>query len=188
MSKIFFTSDLHFNHNKDFIWKARGYQSVEEMNEDFIKKWNSVVSNDDIVYVLGDVIMGEDLNAGLRMLLKLKGKKYLAIGNHDTDARIKAFKANHIFEDIQMGYRIKAKKKTIILTHYPTVTANGEDTRTLNFYGHTHQTYDFFENKVYMYHVGVDSHNGYPVLLEDALQNIHDKKYEIHEEERIMED
>lgn len=31
MSNIFITSDLHFNHNKDFIWKKRGFSNVNEM-------------------------------------------------------------------------------------------------------------------------------------------------------------
>ena len=31
---------------------------------------------------------------------------------------------------------------------------------------------NFFENRPYMYHVGVDSHDCYPVLLEDAVDII----------------
>lgn len=179
MSKIYLTSDWHFNHDKDFIWKARGFTSVDEMNTEIIKRHNSIVTNNDIVYVLGDCIMG-DLNAGLKMLIKMKGQKYLAFGNHDTNARLKAFKDNNIFKDIQMGYRIiVGKKKTAILTHYPTVTANGEDTRTINLYGHTHQEDNFFENKPYMYHVGVDSHSCYPVNIDDILEEIKNKKGEL---------
>ena len=34
---IFFTSDLHINHDRDFIWGARGYEDVIEHNEDIIK-------------------------------------------------------------------------------------------------------------------------------------------------------
>ena len=41
---IFLTSDMHFGHDREFIWKARGYSSVEEMNEDYIEKWNSIVT------------------------------------------------------------------------------------------------------------------------------------------------
>ena len=33
VSKIFVTSDLHFGHDREFIWKARGFNSVQEMNE-----------------------------------------------------------------------------------------------------------------------------------------------------------
>ena len=38
MSKIFLTSDSHFNHNKDFIYERRGFNSIEEMNEKIIEK------------------------------------------------------------------------------------------------------------------------------------------------------
>lgn len=177
MGKIFLTSDTHFNHNKDFVYAARGFKTIEEMNEAIIKNWNAVVTDEDTVYLLGDVIMGEDLQAGLRLISKLKGKKYLAYGNHDTDARLKAFKTNRFFEDIQMGYRLKYGKRNFILTHYPTVTANGEDIRTINLYGHTHQNEsNFFEERIYMYHVGMDSHNCTPICIDDIIAEIKSKK------------
>ena len=31
--KIWFTSDLHFNHDKEFVVQARGFETVEEMNK-----------------------------------------------------------------------------------------------------------------------------------------------------------
>ena len=37
---IFLTSDMHFGHNREFIWKARGYSSIEEMNDTIINNWN----------------------------------------------------------------------------------------------------------------------------------------------------
>jgi len=178
MGKIFVTSDTHFNHNKDFIYGARGFQTVDEMNETIIANWNSIVTDEDTVYMLGDVLMEEDLQAGLRLVSRLKGNKYLAFGNHDTEARIKAFQTNHFFKEINLGFRIKYGKKTYILTHYPTVTANGEDTRTVNLFGHTHQNSNFFENRPYMYHVGMDSHNCTPVLLDDVIKEIKEFKAE----------
>ena len=181
MGKIFVTSDLHFNHNRDFIYAERGFSTVEEMNETIIKNWNSVVSDEDIVYVLGDVVMGEDLEAGIKLLSQLKGIKYLAFGNHDTDARIAAFKDGGFFEDIQMGYRIKYKKHSYILTHYPTVTANGDDLRTINLFGHTHQQCNFYEERPYMYHVGVDSHNCTPVCIDDIVLEIKKQKEKMNE-------
>ena len=36
--QIYVTSDLHFGHDREFIWKARGYNSVDEMNEDYFSK------------------------------------------------------------------------------------------------------------------------------------------------------
>ena len=173
MSKIFFTSDLHFNHDKDFIWKARGFNSVQEMNEAIIKNFNSVVAPEDTVYILGDNMMGTDINAGLAYLRRLNGIKYAAIGNHDTDARIEAYRKAGIFADIQFGYRIKIKGQVYILTHYPTITANGDNLKVINLYGHTHQEEsNFFEERPYMYHVGLDSHGCFPVNIETIVADI----------------
>ena len=47
MSKIFVTSDLHLGHDREFIWGARGYADVNEMNIKQIEKFNSVVSDED---------------------------------------------------------------------------------------------------------------------------------------------
>ena len=144
------------------------------MNEEQIKRYNSLVTDEDTVYIAGDSMMGADMNAGLALLRRLKGKKYLVIGNHDTDARIEAYKNSGIFEDVQFAYRLKVKGRTYLITHYPTITANGEDTRTVNLYGHTHQTFIHFEDRKYMYHIGVDSNNCYPVNLNDIVEYYRD--------------
>ena len=34
---IWLTSDLHFFHNREFVYKPRGFNSVEEMNEKIIQ-------------------------------------------------------------------------------------------------------------------------------------------------------
>ena len=60
--QVYVTSDLHFGHDREFIWKARGYNSVDEMNEDYVHKWNITVDNDDDVYVLGDLMLGDKSN------------------------------------------------------------------------------------------------------------------------------
>ena len=49
------------------------------------------------------------------------------------------------------------------------------DNLIINFYGHTHQTENFYKDYVNMYHVGVDSHDCYPVLIDDALAEIKDR-------------
>lgn len=172
---IWLTSDTHFFHNKDFIYRPRGVTSMEEMNKKIITHWNEVVAPDDVIYHLGDVMMGADIEAGLDILRQLNGKKYLAYGNHDTDARLEAFQKSGLFEDIQMGYRLKDGKKTIILTHYPTFTGNYDSSKTYNLHGHTHQLNNFNSFDC-CYHVGVDSHDCYPVRLTDAIEEIEEMK------------
>ena len=51
---IFFTSDHHFYHSNIIKYCQRPFHSVEEMNEEMIRRWNSVVGVDDTVYYLGD--------------------------------------------------------------------------------------------------------------------------------------
>jgi calcineurin-like phosphoesterase family protein len=175
MNKIWLCSDWHFNHNKDFIYGNRGFTSIEEMNQTIIENHNKLVAKNDIVYVLGDCMLGPDNNAGINLIKLMNGIKYLAYGNHDTDTRLEIYKNNNLFKDIQIGYRLKYKKYSLLLSHYPTVTANGSDLRIINLYGHTHQKDVFFEHKPYMYNVGVDAHGCNPVLLDDAIEEI--KKY-----------
>ena len=52
--EIYLTSDLHLGHDKDFIYKPRGFNSVDEANESIISNWNSIINEDDLVYVMED--------------------------------------------------------------------------------------------------------------------------------------
>ena len=52
--EVYLTSDLHFGHKNIIKYENRNYNTVEEMDEDFIKKWNNKVNNNDLVYILGD--------------------------------------------------------------------------------------------------------------------------------------
>lgn len=177
MSNIWLTSDTHFNHNKDFIYKERGFNSVEEMNQKIVENWNTLIQDDDIVYHLGDVYMGADHDAAINIISSLKGRKFLAYGNHDSDVKIQKMKENNIFEDIQMGYRIKKGKKHYILTHYPTIVENGDNTFAVSVHGHTHATEPFTKDSfgkeiLTRVHIGLDTWDLKPVKLEDVLNII----------------
>ena len=107
------------------------------MDAAIIERWNSIVNKDDIVYHLGDFIMG-DLTDGLNKIRQLNGKIKLAIGNHDTENRLNEFVRLSNIEDIQFGYRIKEGKKTFLLSHYPQLTGNYDNSKTYSIHGHTH--------------------------------------------------
>ena len=53
---IYFSSDTHFGHDREFIFGPRGFNDINEMNESIIKKFNSIISNDDEL----DLIMSDD--------------------------------------------------------------------------------------------------------------------------------
>ena len=180
--RIFVTSDTHFGHDRDFIYEPRGFSSIEESDFTIMSRWNEVVGPNDIVYLLGDLMLNNNLN-GLGCLAGLNGHIKIILGNHDTDARIKLYhqlseKTNGKIEVLGFATIIKYKKWRFYLSHHPTLTANyddGEKTprqHLINLFGHTHQKEKFYEGNPYMYHVGLDSHNCYPVLLDDVIQDI----------------
>ena len=173
MGNIYITSDLHFGHDREFIWGARGYKCVEDMNFQQVMKFNSVVTNDDEVWLLGDSMLG-DLKEGLYWLKQLNGKIHIVLGNHCTSTREAAYK--ELGWDVHVAARLKYKKINFYLSHFPTICANLESESlhqtTVNLFGHTHQTVNFYQDNPYMYHVGVDSHNGYPVSLDQVIEDI----------------
>ena len=162
MSKIFMSSDLHFNHDREFIWKVRGFNSVEEMNETIVKNFNAEITPEDTLYLLGDSMLGRDMNAGLALLRRLNGKKHLLIGNHDTEKRIAAYLASGIFEDVHMNYRLKKEDRIYLLTHYPTLVANDGFNNVINIHGHTHDK-NHLSEVPFCYNVNVDAWDCKPV-------------------------
>lgn len=78
----FFTSDLHFGHQNIIKYSTRPFEDVHHMNIELIRRWDSVVSPDDEVWVLGDVAMGK-IDESLALIPQLHGRKILVAGNHD---------------------------------------------------------------------------------------------------------
>lgn len=123
---IWFTSDFHFGHEKEFLWKPRGFTTCEEHAQKIIENYNSVVRPNDEVYILGDCMLKND-NFGIECLKQLNGKKYLAVGNHDSNARLGRYMLEDIFENIQYGYRLVYGKMSIYAQHYPAMMGNYKD-------------------------------------------------------------
>lgn len=183
MDKLYFTSDLHFCHDREFIWAARGFESASEMNETIVRSWNSVVNEHDNCYILGDIMLGNN-EKGLRYLKQLKGNIHIIRGNHDTTSRIQLYNTCPNVVKITNAEYIKAHGYSFYLSHYPTLTANLDDgdkplkAILINLYGHTHQKNNFYEDRPNMYHVGVDSHNCKPVEIETIIDEIIEKMAE----------
>ena len=178
---IYFTSDLHLGHDQEFIWGARGFNSVTEMNEKIISRWNSRITKDDDVYVLGDLVMGGVEN--IELLKQLNGKIHIIYGNHDGPKKREAYAELENVIECGWANMIKYKKYNFYLSHYPTITDNediGEIVSpkecVINLFGHTHQFDNFYvTNDDYnfrMNHVGVDSHDCFPVSIDEVIEEI----------------
>lgn len=147
------------------------------MNEDYVHKWNITVDNDDDVYILGDLMLGDKSN--IEFIKRLKGKIHIVLGNHDTPTREAMYKELPNVIEIAWAIKLDYRKYHFYMSHFPTLTGNLEkeylQQMTLNLYGHTHQNTNFYEDRPYMFHVGVDSHNGYPVLLDTVIIQMKNK-------------
>ena len=178
MSKIWLTSDLHFGHDREFIWGPRGFKNVNEMNEAIIKNWNAAVATEDEIYVLGDLMLGDN-ETGIKMIKQLKGTIHIVLGNHDTKARVEMYQECYNVADIQYATVIKFKGYSFYLSHYPTITSNFNDggapikAKVINLCGHSHIKNRFKDmDKGLIYHVEIDCHNNFPISLDEILFDI----------------
>lgn len=186
MERIWFTSDLHFGHHKEFLWGPRGFNSSKEHDKAIIENWNSVVEPEDTVYILGDLML-EDNEYGINCLQQLKGNIYIIRGNHDTLTRMELYKQYNWLHPLDFAIELKINKNYFYLSHYPTITANYDDNKPwakhlINLHGHTHSKEKFYNDNPYMYNVALDAHNNYPVSLEQILEDVRSKKIKRDEE------
>lgn len=146
----------------------RPFQSVEEMNEAMVERWNATVSPRDKVYHLGDVAIPR---SGLSYLERLNGRKVLIRGNHDI------FKAQDYlrplrFDDIRGVHKLD----TFILSHIPIHPAH-LDRYKGNIHGHTHYrrvlTGEGANDERYQC-VCVEHTDYRPIALEDVLKKFRD--------------
>ena len=177
MATTYFSSDLHFNHDRAFIYENRGFKTVEEMNETIISHFNERVQENDTLFLLGDIMLGSDYEAGAALINRLNCKNIKIIrGNHDTNKRIEIYQT--LCPNVEfLGWAdvIRLNKRNYYLSHYPTLVNNFDETQPFNLYGHTHQKTSFYQDMPMNYHVGVDSHNCYPVSIEEIEQDIANK-------------
>lgn len=178
MNKIYITSDLHLGHDKEFLYRPRGYSNIQDHDKAVEACWNILVDPDDTVYILGDCVLN-DTAAGIEILKRLNGHKHLIYGNHETQARMNAYREAGIFESEQYSTMIKYKKYNFYLSHYPTKTNNYDEdkplrARVINLCGHTHTQDPFLEFDSFglSYHCELDAHGMLPVDLDQIIENI----------------
>ena len=139
-----YTSDLHFGHRNVISFDHRPFIDVDEMDHTIISLWNSRVSNDDDVYVIGDFSFKSDREYSW-YLQQLKGHKHLVIGNHDRpmmqDARaLSYFESVEHLAYVQDVY--EHEHIDVFLCHYPLATWNRAKWGSWHIYGHIHGNRD----------------------------------------------
>jgi calcineurin-like phosphoesterase family protein len=157
--KILFVSDLHYCHGKPFIIGPRGYPTVQDAMKDTKEKWMQYIGPNDIVFNLGDIVVGagQDTRAVLYELLALPcAMHYFIWGNHNAGVKelyAQALQDNGYPADVEvyplkvknypftfLGHRVKVviDGKELIMDHYPILS--WEDMKdSYMLHGHCHR-------------------------------------------------
>lgn len=177
MSRIWFTSDLHFGHTK-VATVYRPFETVEEHDETLIAKWRRWVGEDDSVYVLGDLALGS-VDYALAIMADLPGVKHFISGNHDSCHPMhrrwrKALpQFLEVFATVQPFGSIRHGQQQILLSHFPYQDDHVDPPRYMQWrlpnhgqwllHGHTHDAQQRLHGREI--HVGVDAWGFAPVEL-----------------------
>ena len=160
--KIFLSADTHFNHRNIIEYCQRPFKDVEEMNFKIIENWNDLVTDEDIVYFLGDFCFGQYKCFEER----LNGKIIFIKGNHDKNL-------NFALNSAILNF---ANKKIFLCHDLSYVNSLDWSNCDLILQGHIHEKWKY--NKIYNHHkgkdidiinVGVDCWDFKPILLNDII-------------------
>lgn len=174
LNSTFVVSDTHFFHKNIIKYCSRPFDSIEEMNEGLIERWNSVVGKTDEVFHLGDFSFDSvKIETSESILSRLNGHKILIKGNHDNPKLIKSSLWSEVYETL----KLKVENKIFILSHFPFDSWDLQTHGSFHLHGHMHTP----KNKAFNYYkprrmdCGVDTWDYHPVSLHSVL----DKMYEM---------
>lgn len=179
----FFTSDTHFGHANIIRFCNRPFKNVEEMDEALIENWNQVVSEDDIVFHLGDFAFGGS-SVWNSIIPRLNGHINLIIGNHDRKNLRQGYMS--YFDMVVPQLQIEIEDNSIYLNHYPFLCYGGSYRGVWQLFGHVHSGpqadgLDISRLRVLLptqYDVGVDNNNFTPISYREVKEKIESQKNE----------
>jgi len=186
-NNIFFTADTHLNHTNIIRFTNRPFVDLGDMNAEIIKNWNSVVTNDDTVFHLGDVLFGNGTEA-LEILNRLNGTIYLIKGNHEKTVmsnkalRDRFHSIHDLFElkvdDNDTVYSSGKGHQLIILCHYAFEVWKNSHYGSWHLHGHSHNGLPTPENMLRM-DAGVDNPicDFFPLSYNQVKKHMETKKF-----------
>ena len=160
---IWFTGCTHFFHNNILHLTDRGkkYNSIEEMNEDFISTINKLVKPTDNLYLLGDVVWGRDRGRYIDTVSQLNGYKIIIYGNHDESVHNDAYiPENNSTKNIPIYHYLEvpiSKRMHACIFHYPIASFNGQRRGCYHLHSHTHGNWKPARSNTRILDVGMDN-------------------------------
>ncbi|MDE6925418.1 MAG: metallophosphoesterase [Acetatifactor sp.] len=166
---IYFIADTHFSEENIMRYENRPFESAAEMDREIISRWNSVVEEEDEVYVLGD--FGAAGREAL-MLSQLRGGKFLVKGNHDIQSN--QYYRDAGFEEVYDHPVIL--KEFWILSHEPLYV--NTNMPYANLFGHVHNSPIIKTFSKQHYCVSVERIDFTPVSFDEIVRRIQQEEGE----------
>lgn len=153
--KIFFSADFHIYHNREFVYKPRGFNNTQDHNDYILKEINAYISENDHFYVLGDFALNSTPEQVKEFLSRINCQNIFYIwGNHESSTRKIYEEAKRaIYPEIDaeiypityknitfLGhyYEISINKQPIILQHFAPLVWNHSHHGSWSCIGHSH--------------------------------------------------
>jgi calcineurin-like phosphoesterase family protein len=162
MVKHWITSDHHLGEDRWDLMGRPGFKDAQHMVDVFVEYHNELVSPEDVVYFVGDVI-NQKTPEFLPQVSRFNGKKVLLRGNHDrifSDEDLKPYFEKIYPENDGMLLIVDGIKCWI--QHYP--TESKED--FFNLVGHIHSAWKY---QINAFNVGVDCNHYRPHNVHEAI-------------------
>lgn len=199
--KIWFCSDLHLGHDKEFIYKKRGFWNINDHDNYIQKAWEENIGTNDIVFNLGDATFNDkDTLRFISLASWPCAAHYILNGNH-TSGHKKVLQNARNSTALTYGFEeaiLRPKFNNIIflgdyselfidgipiiLCHYPLESWNHKSSGAYHLHGHEHGELktslpSCFDDK--RLDVGVEvaiDYNWLPFFSWDNIKAIMDKK------------
>jgi len=172
--KTWIISDTHFSHANIIKYCNRPFKDIEEMDDAIVENWNSLVSDEDTVWHLGDFSFnGKENVEKFRKLLK--GKIKIVLGNHDK--RGMDFYYNAGFDAVYDQPVLV--DDFFILSHSP-VQWISNDMPFANFFGHVHDSPLYKTVTPRSFCACVERHGYHPVLWDEAVEAMKNEEAKLH--------
>jgi len=81
-NEIYFASDFHYNHQRDFIWTPRGFKTYQEHDKFLEDQCKSLTEKDLLIY-LGDYSLNTTDEQTSALLHNTKAQIFYVFGNHE---------------------------------------------------------------------------------------------------------
>lgn len=153
---IWFSADFHLGHDNIRRFCNRPFDSVEEMDEEIIKRWNQRVGKKDTGYIIGDFCMGNPI----KYYERLNGKVILLHGDHDRETAFPIWMRTIAPLQDEYGH-----SRSITMCHWSMRSWPKSHYASWHLFGHHHGK---LEPYGLSFDVGVDCWNFYPLSLEEV--------------------